>query len=233
MARLPRLAIARCAHLVLLRGHSGQPVFRDELDRRQFLLDLHAAFTRERVALHGYALPGDRVWLLCTPAEQHSLSRAMQALGRAFAAGFNRRHGRSGALWDGRFRATVVERGSTMLDAMVFVDQACHRTDTSDAANAALWSSARQHLGFDGEVPLNDASEYWGLGNTPFDRAAAYAKLFAEPQSEQQAQQLQSAAEKGWAIGSASFLSSLRDLTQRPVAPRARGRPRKHQTPRA
>ena len=75
MARLPRLAIAGCAHLVLLRGHNGEAVFRDEFDRREFLSDLQRAFADERVALLAYALPGDRVWLLCTPEEKQSLER--------------------------------------------------------------------------------------------------------------------------------------------------------------
>jgi putative transposase len=207
-------------------------VLRDELDRSQFLVDLQRAFAGERVALHGYALPGDRVWLLCTPQEKQSLSRAMQSLGRAFAAGFNRRHGRTGALWDGRFRATVIEDGATLLDAMVFVDQAGSPPGEANAGReSALWSSAGQHLGYGADVHLNDAGAYWALGNTPFDRAAAYAQLFAEPQTDELTQRIRLAVEKGWAIGSPQFVSGLRDLTKRPVAPRPRGRPRKRLTP--
>jgi putative transposase len=115
MARLPRLSLARVAHLVLLRGHNGETVFRDDQDRHTFLEALRAAFEREQVALHAYALLTDRSWLLCTPEHDQGLSRAMQSLGRRFAAAFNRRHQRSGSLWDGRYRATVVESGRTLL----------------------------------------------------------------------------------------------------------------------
>jgi len=226
MARLPRLAIAGCAHLVLLRGHNGQSVFGDAADRVRFLADLQRAFGREQVALHGYALAGDRVWLVCTPRDARALSRAMQALGRGFAAAFNRRHGRRGALWDGRFRATVIEGGATLLDVLVFVDQAVAGA-APEAEDAALWSSAPQHLGAGGEPTLSHAPEYWSLGNTPFERAAAFGRLLAEPLASSLTERIPSAVERGWAIGSSDFLESLGAMTSRPVKPGPRGRPRK------
>ena len=64
-----------------------------------------------RVALHAYALLDDAVQLLLRPPSDAALSRMMQALGRRYVAAFNRRHGRSGTLWDGRFRAGVVQPG--------------------------------------------------------------------------------------------------------------------------
>lgn len=225
MARLPRLSLAQHAHLVLLRGHNGQTVFADDGDRQAFMSALHAAFARERIALHGYALLADRVWILCTPLVEQALSRAMQSVGRRFAAAFNRRYRRSGSLWDGRYRATLVEGGESFLEAMVFVDQAPGRDRLDDAG--ALWSSARQHLGLEGGAPLSDAPEYWALGNTPFDRAAAYGHLLGEPQSAMLVERISAAAHKGWALGSAAFLSRLGGLIERPVAPRARGRPRR------
>jgi len=76
VARLARLAVADHAHLVLLRGHSGQPVFRDDVDRAAFLSALQHACHVERVALHAYSLLDDHVWLLCTPASAQAVGRA-------------------------------------------------------------------------------------------------------------------------------------------------------------
>jgi len=224
MARLPRLSIAQHAHLVLLRGHNAAAVFRDDVDRENFLSALSSACTHERVALHGYALLLDRIWILCTPAVERALSRMMQSLGRRFGAAFNRRHRRRGSLWDGRYRSTVVEAGHTLLEAMLFVDQAVEREGNLDAASS--WSSARQHRGLDGGPQLSDLSAYWGLGNTPFERAAAYARLLDEPLDLGLVERIGTATEKGWALGSAAFLLELRSLTARPLSPRARGRPR-------
>jgi len=227
VARLARLAVAAHAHLVLLRGHSGNHVFRDDVDRVAFLTALQSACNTERVALHAYALLSDRIWLLCTPAGAQSIGRAMQALGRRFSAAFNRRHRRSGSLWDGRYRATVVEGGAQLLEAMVFVDQAPAREGSTPTALSAAWSSARQHVGFDTELPLTDAPAYWALGNTPFDRSAAYRALLEESQSSERVERLTAAVHRGWALGSPAFLDQLRQLSARRVAPRPRGRPRK------
>jgi len=227
VVRLARLAVADHAHLVLLRGHSGRPVFVDDVDRSAFLSALLHACQAERVALHAYSLLDDHVWLLCTPASAQGVGRALQALGRRFSAGFNRRHGRSGGVWDGRYRATVIEGGARFLEAMVFVDQAPVREGSLPQALSAPWSSARQHAGLSAEFPLTDASEYWALGNTPFDRCAAYRALLEEPIGSDLALRLLAAAQRGWAVGSPAFLDALRQASSRRVQPRPRGRPRK------
>jgi putative transposase len=198
MARLQRLSLAGVAHLLLLRGHNGGPVFHDDEDRSSFLAALHSVFDRESVSLHAYALPVDRVWLLCTPQDNRSLGRAMQAIGRRFVAAFNRRHGRSGSLWNGRYRSTVVEPGPTLLEAMVFVDAA-------------------------GVEPAGE------LGNTPFDRAAAYRRLLAEGIPGGRTERIAAAAHRGWALGSAAFVEALQTRTERPLRPRPRGRPNRSQ----
>lgn len=225
MARLQRLSLAGVAHLLLLRGHNGGPVFHDDEDRGSFLAALQAAFDRESVALHAYALPADRVWLLCTPQDDRSLSRAMQALGRRFVAAFNRRHGRSGSLWDGRYRSTVVEPGPTLLEAMVFVDAAGLDRSGDFQVGPSAWSSARQHLGLDGPAVLKDTAEYWALGNTPFERAAAYRSLLVEGTPRGRAGDIAAATHRGWALGSAAFVEALQGRTERPLRPRPRGRP--------
>jgi REP-associated tyrosine transposase len=223
MARLPRLAFAGHAHLVLLRGLGHHAVFVDDEDRRAFLTALGAVCQREEVALHGYALLRDRVWLLCTPSAADALSRAMQALGRHYTAVVNRRHARRGGLWDGRYRSAAIETGMKTLDAMIFVDQVA----ASDRADETAWSSASQHIGLEPILPLTDAAEYWALGNTPFDRAAAYRELLMERQSTALQQTLTASVERGWPVGSEDFLRALQLRSSRPVTPRSRGRPRK------
>jgi putative transposase len=232
MARLPRLALPGFAHLVLLRGHNREAVFRDDDDRAAFLDALEAAFQRDQVALHAYALHADRVWLLCTPAREGDLSRAMQALGRRFSAVFNRRHDRSGSVWDGRYRSTVVEPGAMLLTAMVFVDQwgddlvPAHAEDRK----ATLWSSARQHLGFAGSVQLTNLAEYWALGNTPFDRTLAYMALLNEGSRTAEFDRVAAATMRGWVLGSPGFIEGLGELIDRPLSARRKGRPRKAKT---
>jgi len=216
---------------VLLRGHGGQPVFRDDVDRAAFLSALQAAARAEQVAIHAYALLSDRVWLLVTPASAPALARAVQALGRRFSAAFNRRHRRSGAVWDGRYRSTVIGPAPTVLEAMVYVDQAPVRAGASSGALAASWSSAAQHAGLSSEFPLTDVSAYWSLGNTPFDRCSVYRGLVDEPLDEGRAASFEVAVLRGWPVGSPAFLDELKSRTSRPLSARPRGRPRHRSAP--
>jgi len=230
MARLPRLSVPGYAHLILLRGHNGESVFRDDGDRQAFLEALESALNRDEIALHAYALQQDRVWLLCTPHQVGHLSRAMQSLGRRFSAAFNRKHDRSGSLWDGRYRSTVVEPGATLLGAMVFVDLALTDptvVDSTDDVSSTPWSSARQHLGFEGLAPLSDIAEYWALGNTPFDRASAYRARLNESIPRDARERMVAAVLKAWPLGSRRFVEELQKGTDRPLTARQRGRPRK------
>ncbi|MBE0550719.1 MAG: transposase, partial [Rubrivivax sp.] len=193
MARLPRLVVSGQAHLLIQRGHSGAPVFTDDVDRAAYLAALRETAASERVQLHAYALLRAEVQLLATPAEPLALSRLMQALGRRYVAAHNRRHGRSGTLWDGRFRCGVVEPGATRLQALCLVDGA--------SADPGV-TSAAQRLGGPREALLSDPPEYWQLGNTPFEREAAYRTLLDTGLPPAAATSLRRAAPGGWAAGS-------------------------------
>ena len=232
MARLPRLALAGQAHLVSLYGHSDQPVFIDDEDRQQFLAALRESALLQKVAVHAYVLLADHVHLLLTPSTDGGLGKLMQGLGRRYGAGFNRRHDRRGSLWAGRFRATVVQPGAYVLDAMLFIDQHPVRTGQVATAQDHAWSSARHRLGGlrDGMVSglITDGDAWWQLGNTPFEREAAYRRLIDEGLPAARAAALAEAGRKGWALGDAVFLATLAQQADRPVQPRPRGRPRKH-----
>lgn len=230
MARLSRLAIAGELHYVIQRGHNRQPVFLDDEDRARFLSALRDAATEHRLAIHAYALLDGEVQLLVTPQSDESLSRAMQALGRRYVAGFNRRHGRSGTLWEGRFRAAVVESERYFLDALALIERTPVPQFAADVADFR-WSSAAHHLGRRRDPLVHDHPLYWALGNTPFDREMAYRRKLEQGVAAADAAALAAAAAKSWALGSPAFLGRLAAQTTRPLAARRRGRPRKRIDP--
>jgi putative transposase len=233
VARLPRLVVAGQAHLIVQRGHSGTAVFADEVDRAAYLAALREAAAAERVQVHAYALLPTEVLLLVTPAERLALSRLMQALGRRYVAAHNRRHGRSGTLWDGRFRCGVVEPGATRLQALCLIDGAAADPGITSAAHRlggpreGLLIDPPEYwrLGGPREALLIDPPEYWQLGNTPFEREAAYRRLLDTGVAAAPAARLRGAALGGWAAGSADFRAGLAAATSRPTQPRPRGRP--------
>ena len=225
MARLPRLVLPDLAHLVALYCHRGQAAFVDDADRQAFLAALRDSAREHRVAVEAYVLADEHVHLLLRPAEPAGLSAALQGLGRRYVAQFNRRHVRRGSLWAGRFRAAVLQPGPWVLRAMCFIDQHAARQAASGGAPSQAWSSAAHHLGSQRDALLSEGPDWWALGNTPFEREAAFRKLMDAGLPDAVLRDLIYAAHKGWPMGSADWLAQLAEQSARPVAPRARGRP--------
>lgn len=216
MARLPRLVVPGLAHYVLLSGHNQQRVVEDEADRRALTDALREAARARHVVVHAYAVLDTAVHLLLRPPTGQALSASIQNLGRRYVARFNQRHLRTGTLWDGRFRAAVLEPGSTTLAALCRIDVL-----SQDAGAAA-------RMGGDGprDVMLVDPPELWALGNTPFERELAYRELLAQDLSAQACRAMDMALRAGGAVGSDGFLGQLAMAAGRHLQPRPRGRPR-------
>jgi putative transposase len=157
------------------------------------------------------------VQLLATPSHASGLARMVQALGRRYVSAYNRRHAHRGTLWEGRFRCAVVEPGAPRLAALQLID--------GQSSEPGL-TSAGHRTGGTRDPLLTDPPEVWALGNTPFDREAAYRSLLAAGLPASQAESLRQAALGGWVAGSAAFAAELAHAAARPTRPRARGRPR-------
>ena len=230
MARLSRLVVAGQAHHVSLRAVAGSHAFVDAADHTLFLDALRRSASENGVAIHACVMLGDEVQLLATPAATEDLGRTMQALARFYVGPFNRRRGRNGALWQSRFRAAPVGGAAELLTCMLYIEQAPRRAGVAGRVVDFAWSSAAHHAGIRSNPLLASvppASGYWLLGNTPFEREAAYAGLLETPLPVEQLARVETSTLKGWAMGSGEFIASLAtEAPRRPVA-QARGRPRK------
>ena len=226
MSRLPRLALAGHPHLVLQRGVHGQPVFVDDEDHRLFIARLGEAAAACGVAIHAYVLLPGEVQILATPQEANGLGRMMQSVARTYVAAFNRRHGRAGTLWRSRYRATVLEAQALLVTCMRYVESRPVYAGQPSAVDYP-WSSAAHHVGRQASPLVTDHPAYWRLGNTPFEREAAYRALLEQALTAKEMQRIEEAAEKGWALGSERFVQELSQQTPRRLRPLSRGRPAK------
>ena len=226
MARLSRLAIPGEVHHLIQRGHDHQAIVRDDEDRRAFIDALRECAALHKVAIHAYVLMDNHLHLLATPPAAESLSRMMQSLGRRYVARFNRRHGRSGGLWEGRFRASPLE-SAWLLSCMRYIELNPLRAGLVERPEAYAWSSAAHHLGAVRDPLVHDHAGFWAMGNTPFERDANYRRYLEEGTSQEEMDALLAAALRGWPLGSASYRAHLAKQTDRPLAPRPRGRPRR------
>lgn len=215
-------------HLIEQSGHNGQPVLTDAADRAAYRSFLAESAAQAGVAIHAYCLGPVRVVMLATPERADSLSRMMQALGRRYTTWFNRKHQRSGTLWSGRFRATVVDPEAELVAAMRHVESdAALAGDAAPQPDEQRVSSAAHHLGLVHDPLVSDHAAFWALGNTPFERHAAYRRDVMQPLEPFQRARFDAAVHKGWALGSDRFLESLARQSQRRLLPRRPGRPKR------
>ncbi|MDO9237801.1 MAG: transposase [Aquabacterium sp.] len=227
MARLPRLGLSGWPHLLVQRVHDGQLLARDDHDRQAIIDALKEGARQHGVAVHAYNLAPDHLHLLATPTTDDGLSLLLQSLGRRYVASYNRRHGRQGALWAGRYRTTVLDPARYLLDAMVFIEQHAARAGAINLAQDDNWSSAQHHLGVKADPLVSDHALFWALGNTPFEREAMWRRRLESGLSVDEIDRLSQAMHKGWALMAEGDAASLALSAGRRLSPLLRGRPRK------
>ncbi len=225
MARLPRLSFAGLPHHVIQRGHNGQPVFLQPSDY-QLMLDLLLEYARKfEVAVHAYVLLPNHFHLLLTPHAASGLPQMLQAVGRRYVRHFNDAQGRSGTLWDGRYRSTVLQAELYLLPCMCAMDLNPVRNGLAATAADWPWSSHGHYIGRHMDRLVTPHAQFWGMGNTPFAREASYAELIQAGIGAVQQQELLDATLKGWALGDAAFLQELQKATPRRLSKGHAGRP--------
>jgi putative transposase len=225
MARLPRLTLPGYPHHVIQRGNNRQPIFTSTSDR-EFLLELlDESATKFGVAIHAYVLMDNHFHLLATPASADGLPQMMQAVGRRYVRLFNDSQSRTGTLWEGRYKSTLIQTDRYLLACMAYIDLNPVRAGISAQAADYSWSSYGHYAGLRTDRLITPHPLYWELGNTPFAREGAYADLVRAGVSAQQQADLTQSALRGWALGEADFVANLQKQTERRVAKGAAGRP--------
>ncbi len=225
MARLPRLTVPGYAHHLIQRGNNRQAIFASDADR-QFLLDLLTEHARQcEVAVHAYVLMDNHFHLLATPATAQGLAQMMQAVGRRYVRYFNDRQKRTGTLWEGRFKSSLIQSERYLLACMVYIDLNPLRAGMVAQPGDYRWSSYAHHTGQRLEPWLTPHPLYWELGNTPFAREIAYANLVQAGIASVQQAALTDATLRGWALGEPEFVADLQKRTVRRVSKTTAGRP--------
>ncbi|WP_338768451.1 transposase [Massilia sp. METH4] len=225
MARLPRFIVPSQPHYIIQRGLNGQPVFQDTDDYTIFLGWLRAAARTYKVAIHAYALLPDQFHLLATPADEDGLGQMMQWLGRCYVPYYNQKYGRAGTLWHGRYKTSVVDADHFLLTCCRYIEYVPVRAAPAAAAETYPWSSYAHHAGIRNDPAVTDHPAYWSLGNTPFQREAAYIELSAQYLSAAEIATVEAAVLKGWPLGTDKYKKDLEQKAKRQVLPAKRGRP--------
>ena len=147
MARPPRLDLPGVPQHVIQRGNNRAACFFGDADRRFYLKCLAEAAARRGCAVHAYVLMSNHVHLLTTPTERGAVAAMLQDLGRGYVRIINTIHGRTGTLWEGRYRSSLVDSERYLL--------ICHRYIELNPVRAGMvsdpmeysWSSHAHYTG--------------------------------------------------------------------------------------
>lgn len=225
MARQPRLTLPDYPHHVIQRGNNRQAIFATAADYSVWLDLLEENASKFHVAIHAYVLMSNHFHLLATPQTLEGLPKMMQALGRRYVRYFNDTQRRTGTLWEGRYKSTLIQADRYLLACMVYIDQNPVRAGLAAQAQDYPWSSHLHYLGVRVDRLITPHALYWELGNTPFAREAAYAELGQSGINPVQQAAITQATLSGWALGEADFVADLQKKTERRVAKTGAGRP--------
>jgi len=230
MARLPRYVIPGQPQHIIQRGNNRQVIFAADADYPFFRDALVEAAARHGLAIHAYVWMTNHVHLLATPGFEDSVSKTFQSVGRRYVQYFNHAYQRSGTLWEGRYRATVVDSERYLLTLMRYIELNPVRAGMVATPEAYPWSSYRRNaLGESGPNAewLTPHEQYAHLGLDDTARREAYRALFTAAIGRDDLAAIRDCTHKGWALGGERFRQEVEALGQRRAASKGVGRPRK------
>jgi putative transposase len=231
MARLPRLVIPHQPHHVIQRGNDRQLIFREAQDYQRFLGWLKESAREFNVAIHAYVLMPNHLHLLASPATHTGLAQMMQRVGRYYVPWFNNKYERYGGLFQGRFRTSLIDSDRYFMLCSRYIELNPVRAHLAASPLEFPWSSYAHHAGVRSDSVITDHALYWALGNTPFQREAAYIELTEQALTVDELNKINLAVLKGWPLGSDEFKAELQHNAKRQVLPAKRGRPFKAKQP--
>jgi len=227
MPRKPRFIIPGVPIHIVQRGHSHEAVFIDDADYEAYLQWLKEGAERYHCKIHAYVLMTNHIHILATPADKQGITRMMQYVGRYYVPYVNYTYGTSGTIWEGRYKASLVEEDGYLLTCMRYIELNPVRANMVRSPAHYRWSSYR----FNGQGKSNELITphplYEALGGDKTSRMSAYKYLFKVHLDEEVLDDIRAAWQTGTPLGNDSFRGKVEKKLKCKVGQARRGRPRK------
>lgn len=225
MPRLPRYIAPGQPHHIIQRGNNRSEMFCRTADFEVFRDILAIAIARHKCLVHAYVFMTNHVHLLVTPQKPESIPKVMQSVGRRYVHYFNRRYDRTGTLWEGRYRATLVNTEKYLLTCYRYIELNPVRAGMTAHPADYRWSSyGANALGLDDPL-VTPHERFLALDLDPIHRQQAYQALFRVPLENSTLQEIRTATNTSWALGDEEFRRTMTRSLNRRAAPLPRGRP--------
>jgi len=225
MPRKTRFFVPEVPVHIVQRGNNRQPVFFRDADRRHYLRWLSEAAERFDCRIHAYVLMTNDVHLLATPARQDSVSRMLQQLGRLYVPYVNRTQRRSGTLWEGRYRASLVQAETYLLTCYRYIELNPVRAGMVQTPGEYPWSSFRCNALGASDPLIIPHPLYLAIDRKPERRRESYRSLCQSVVAEQDLGTIRQCLQTGTPMGNSGFRDKIEQTLRVKVGYARRGRP--------
>jgi putative transposase len=223
--RKPRFNLPGYPQHVLQRGNNREPCFYAEADYQRYLEDLTEIAVKYSCEVHAYVLMTNHVHLLVSSQIDYGLSQMMQALGRRYVYYINNRYRRTGTLWEGRFKASLIDTEAYLLTCMRYIELNPIRANMVTHPGEYSWSSYAANAQGEDDSLITPHHLYTGLGETAALRQAAYRELFRHHMDDELLHEIREALNHEIVLGRSYFKDKIESLAQRQTRVGQPGRP--------
>lgn len=223
MARQPRYILPGHVQHVIQRGNNHVDIFVRDEDYRFYLQCLGEACATHGCDVHAYVLMPNHVHLLLTPGRENSISKVMQSVGGRYAQYVNSAYRRTGTVWGGRYRSTIIDPDDYLLRCMYYIEFNPVRSGIVSHPREYGWSSYRCNAEGEKDLIVTAHPAYLRLGDTQNAQREKYRALFNLPIDERTLAEIRDTTNKGWVLGTSEFRARLEAVLNRRVQPLPRG----------
>lgn len=227
MPRQPRLILPGVAAHIIQRGNDRKACFREPSDYLLYLTHLRELAAKHACSVHAYCLMTNHVHLLVTPSTAQACTGLMRDLGQRFVQYFNKRYARTGTLWEGRYRSSIVESARYVLACYRYIELNPVRAGMTADPAGYDWSSHAENAGYRPQKLVVPHAEFAALAVDVHARDSAYRALFRSEFESSVLKDIRDAANGGYPLGSDSFKAALSVSSSRRIARGKAGRPKK------
>lgn len=227
MPRKPRFYLPGVPVHVVQRGHSREPIFFEPQDYATYAHWLGEAAEKYPVVVHAFVFMTNHVHLLVTPEEAEAMSRFMQFIGRRYVPYINHKYGRSGSVWEGRYKASLVQEDAYFLTVMRYIELNPVRAGMVERPGQYRWSSFCHNAGVRTIRFLRFHPLYESLGDTAEECQQSYCALFKGHIDESDIKRIREAWQTGTPLGNDWFKEKIQSQLKCKVGYARRGRPAK------
>lgn len=212
---------------MIQRGNDRRPCFFTDVDYVRYLDELREITLREGCAVHAYVLMTNHVHLLMTPTDVGQVARVMQALGRRYVRFINDRYHRTGTLWEGRYKACLVDSETYLLSCYRYIELNPVRAAMVPNVEDYPWSSFACNAMGKHDALVRPHAAYVGLGTDDAARCASYRSLVMQAAAPEELDLIRLYLQRQHALGSCRFRAAIEAQLARRAGPMKIGRPRK------